>query len=734
MSTSVLRVVRVAVAVPLRHSFDYLVEPSLCLDEHWIGCRVLVSFARRKQVAIVLSVHETSDVPAEKLKTIENRLDEHPVLDTHALEMGRWLANYYLHPLGEVLATMLPAALRKGESAEPAAVAYLSKNFETLEVLQKSLKSAKKQLALCAELASGDKPLSLIKQQFSNAVVNELIKKDLIKRLAKKPLKNESWSKRLVKGEALQANIEQSIAISAINQASSFAAFLLEGVTGSGKTEVYLQVIENVLNAGKQVLILVPEIGLTPQTVARFEKRFGLVVGVLHSGLNDAQRLQVWQQAKANELAIVIGTRSSIFVPLAFPGMIIVDEEHDESFKQQDNVKYHARDIAVYRAQQLNIPLVMGSATPSLESLQNALSKKYHHLQLTQRAANASMPAQLLLDIKGQALKSGLAPGLLEKISQQLAQGNQVLIFVHRRGYSPALLCHQCGHVETCLDCDNPFTLHKVSRNMQCHRCGEKQSIPRQCKQCGNTKLETFGLGTEQIEQGLQSMFADYSCIRIDSDSTRGKGKLSTLLGEINNNEHQLLIGTQILSKGHHFPNVTLAIILNVDGSLFSSDFRAPEKLGQLITQLSGRAGRANKPGEVWLQTHQAHHPLLQDLVQNGFADYSRTLLMERKQAKLPPFEHQVLLRAESVHSHLAQSFLDYAHSVLAQFEQLKLVGPLPCAIEKKQTRFRFMLIAQSASRTYLNKALSSALEVIEAHPNSAKIRWAIDVAPLDFT
>jgi primosomal protein N' (replication factor Y) len=728
------KIVSVAIAVPLRKCFDYKVGEEYALNSSWIGCRVLVPFGQRKQVGIVTAIHEQSDVPLGKLKSIIKRLDTQAVLERNMLSLGAWMSDYYMHAIGEVYTLMLPAALRKGNQAERADIEYLQKTFDDLSALQATLKQAKKQLALCAAIAEQKLPLFQVKKDFSVAIVNAVIKRGYAKLVTEAYLPNQGWSQRLKTAEHCHANVEQSIAISAINQSQQFASFLLEGVTGSGKTEVYLQVIEAVLQAGKQVLILVPEIGLTPQTVKRFEQRFGDIVGVLHSGLNDTQRLLVWQQAKANELGIVIGTRSSIFVPFAKLGMIIVDEEHDESFKQQDGVKYHARDIAVYRAKQLNIPLIMGSATPSLETLQNAFSKKYHHLQLTQRAANASMPTQLMLDIKGQPLELGIAGGLIEKMRTQLKNGNQVLVFVHRRGYSPTLLCHQCGYVETCIDCDNPFTVHKISQNLQCHRCGQYKAIPKKCPQCGHPELDTFGLGTEQIEQGMQGVFPDYSCVRIDSDSTRGKGKLSQLLEEINQQKHQILIGTQILSKGHHFPNVTLAIILNVDGSLFSADFRAPEKLGQLITQLSGRAGRANKQGEVWLQTHHPQHPLLQDLVQNGFADYARSLLLERKEAQLPPYEYQILLRAESANMPHIEAFLNYAQQTLSQFSRLKLIGPMPCAIEKKQGRYRMMLLTQSASRQYLHKVVSDALSVIEAHPYSARLRWSVDVSPLDFS
>jgi primosomal protein N' (replication factor Y) len=727
-------IVQVAVPVPLRKTFDYLLPEGQCVDESWLGCRVRVPFGRREHVGVVVSIHTDAQVDQHKLKRIIERLDTQPVLPSTQLTLGAWMSQFYLHPIGEVYATMLPASLRKGASALVPPVQMLKKSFEQLSDVEHSLKQAKRKLALCAKLAQSPIALQDSKKEYSPAIVKSLLEMGLAELVLEPYLANADWKQKLNIAPSLGANLEQSVAISAINQARGFQTYLLEGVTGSGKTEVYLQVIEPIVRQGKQVLILVPEIGLTPQTVARFEKRFGPVVGVMHSGLNDAQRLRVWQQAQSGEIGIVIGTRSSIFVPLHSPGMIIVDEEHDESFKQQDGLKYHARDIAVYRAKQLNLPLIMGSATPSLETLHNAFGRKYHHLILTQRAANASMPSQLLLDMKGQALQFGIAQGLLEKMRVQLEQGNQVLVFVHRRGFAPAVMCHQCGHVETCMDCDNPYTLHKVSQNMQCHRCASHKPIVHKCSQCGNPSLDTFGLGTEQIEEGLQGIFSDYSCVRIDSDSTRGKNKLSNLLEQINQGQHQVLIGTQILSKGHHFPNVTMAIILNVDGALFSADFRAPEKLGQLITQLSGRAGRANKPGEVWLQTHQPQHPLLQDLVQNGFADYARSLLLEREHANLPPYEHQILIRGESTNLSLVESFLHYARATLEQFTKLKTIGPLPCTIEKKQGRFRVMLIAQSTSRQYLHSAMQSALATIEAHPNGAKIRWSLDVAPLDFT
>jgi primosomal protein N' (replication factor Y) len=616
---------------------------------------------------------------------------------------------------------LLPAALRKQQkgktNAAVATQAYLQldtaskANDEVDELLARSLK----QFDLYRLLKKGAQPLSVIKQQFTAAIIKALIDKLLIEKVdvVEKP---DEWTTQLTISEKPVPNVEQAMAIATINLASGFDTMLIEGVTGSGKTEVYLQIIEPLLAAGKQVLILVPEIGLTPQTVGRFEKRFGIRVGTLHSNLNDTERLQVWQQAKEGSLGIVIGTRSCIFIEMKNPGMIIVDEEHDD------------------RARQLNIPLVLGSATPSLESLHNALEKKYRHILLPNRAGNAAMPAQRLMNIKGQPMQYGIAQGMLDKMQIQLDAGNQVMVFVNRRGYAPALLCHQCGHVEHCARCDNPMTVHKSANNLQCHRCADIRQLPKACAECGHTELDTFGVGTEQLQQGLETLFPDYATVRVDSDTVRGKGKLSQLLQDINQQKYQILVGTQILSKGHHFPDVTLVLILNVDSALFSADFRAPEKLAQLITQLSGRAGRSDKAGEMWLQTHCPEHPLLQDLINNGFSDFARYALLERKHAALPPHEHQICIRSESHHKHLSMHFLQLCAQLFKQFKHAKVLGPFPAFIEKKQGRYRNLLIIQSASRKYLQQATEQANKALSEMPVSKQVRWSIDVSPIDFS
>jgi primosomal protein N' (replication factor Y) len=757
--------VQVALPVPLHREFEYSFDAQdIALYQR--GCRVLVPFGKKKLIGIVIGTSESTNFDAAKIKAAYEVLDRKPVFSSDMLKLAKWLADFYIYPQGEVFASMLPVLLRKIASSKPpqkqdvvrcddaspttlvnddklvktvsaeipaTAVLHAQKVNEADISTTSKLHKSKRQFALFQALQLQPLTSKQAKVEFSPAIVKGLVEKGFATISYEKPQAGV-WQKEIVLGEKKRANPEQAIAIASINQASTFTAFLLEGVTGSGKTEVYLQVIEEVLLAGKQVLILVPEIGLTPQTVSRFQQRFGDVVSVWHSALTDHERLAVWQQAKYNQVGIIIGTRSAVFLPLAKPGMIIVDEEHDESFKQQDTLRYHARDVAAYRAMQADISLVLGSATPSLESLNNALSHKFRHLTLKQRAGNANLPTQHLIDITGVPLESGIAPSMLVRIEQQLQEGNQVLIYVNRRGYAPALICKACGHVESCVACDNPFTVHLSSHNLQCHRCGQYEDYVYKCRQCHSSNITTQGTGTEQIQDMLTKRFPNYSCVRIDSDSTRGKRKLSDLLSAIGENKHQLLVGTQILSKGHHFPNVTLALILNVDSFLFSSDFRAPEKLAQLVTQFSGRAGRANKPGEVWLQSYQIGHPLLQDLVHNGYEQFSRTLLQERSKANLPPISWQVAIRVEHTDRALIMAFMQYANQLLSQFDQLSYVGPFPAGVEKKQTRFRFITVAQSHSHKYINKAMTQVKEALTQHKLAPRMRWSVDVMPTDFS
>lgn len=723
-------VVKVALPIPRHQYFEYLAAQTIPP-----GCRVRVPFGPRRLIGVVIHCATQGQWQQDKLKQVEQQLDSQPIFTALQLSLCQWLAQYYMHPLGDVLQSAMPVALRKGHSAQPAPIEWLQVSAAGEQYNAQALRRAPRQQSLLKQLQQQSRTRAEVRAQFSQAIVKALLDKGLIASVERAATEDLSWSKRLTVGDKPQPNIEQAVAISNITaHLHHFTTLLLEGVTGSGKTEVYLQSIEPVLKQGKQVLILVPEIGLTPQTVHRFKHRFGLEVGVLHSNLTDNERLLVWHQSRTGQLPIVIGTRSAIFTPMLNPGMLIVDEEHDGSYKQQDGLRYHARDFAVMRARQENIPLLLGSATPSLESLNNALSQRYQHLQLQHRAGSAAHAQQNVLDVRDQPLHFGIASGMIAKIRSHLQQGSQVLLFINRRGFAPAVICHCCGHVESCHSCDRPFTMHKQLSKIQCHHCGAARAIPQQCSQCHSRELVAMGLGTEQLQQGLASMFPDYASIRIDSDTARGKSRLNEMLDKVNSNQYQLLVGTQILSKGHHFPNVTLVLILDADGALFSADYRAAENLAQLLTQLAGRAGRAEKPGEMWLQTYHPGHPLLQDLINNGYGHFARYALLERQQANLPPYSFQALIRAESVSASSAHQFLAACAGLFMQQPGLLVLGPVPAIMEKRQGRFRMQLLLQSKQRKCLHHAMAGCLAELQSLPLVNKVRWSIDVDPQDFS
>ncbi|MCY7296666.1 primosomal protein N' [Alteromonas sp. a30] len=726
-------IVEVALPVPLRRRFDYLwlttaeVQPSP-------GMRVIVPFGSRQLIGVILQVKDTSEWDRAKLKAVRECLDETPVLNEEQRTLLHWASGYYQHPIGEVFSTALPAKLRKGDTNTRPSITYwkLTELGEQTEV--SSLKRAPKQQQVLLALQKGATTELQLREQFNTAVLKQLGKKALIESEDIIPKPNTQWQSQLSIGDKPFASPAQAVIISAIKQQlSQFSVSLIEGVTGSGKTEVYLQAIEPVLSAGRQVLVMVPEIGLTPQTVSRFQDRFQIEVGVLHSGMTDNERLSVWQRAQNGELGLIIGTRSSVFTAFNGLGMIIIDEEHDSSYKQNDTFRYHARDLAIMRAKQENIPLLLGSATPSLESLHNALSKRYQHYQLHERAGNAVKANYHVLDLRQQPLQFGLAPETIKQMLHHLQQGNQVLVFLNRRGYAPALICHDCGHVETCRHCERPYTVHRQSQQLHCHHCGHHRYLPNQCQDCQSHDISPQGMGTEQLEQGLQTLFPQYSSVRIDSDTMRGKQNLNQTLESIHSGKHQLLLGTQILAKGHHFPNVTLVVVVDIDSALFSADFRGAEQLAQLITQIAGRAGRASKPGTVWLQSHHPGHPLIEDLIHNGYAHFSRLLLMERQYASLPPFSYQALLRAEAKHAEDAYSFLQAQLAPLRQTHGVIAIGPVPAILEKRQGRYRFQLVVQSPSRANLHAAIHHTLPVIESHTLAAKVRWSLDVDPQEF-
>ncbi len=532
--------------------------------------------------------------------------------------------------------------------------------------------------------------------------------------------------------EPLPLNPDQQTALLAINSARNhFDVFLLDGITGSGKTEVYLQAIATILQQNEQVLVLVPEIGLTPQTIQRFRERFPVPVVALHSGMTEKQRFRAWLAAKTGEAKIVIGTRSAVFTPFKKLGLIVIDEEHDLSFKQQEGFRYHARDIAIKRAHFQHIPVVLGSATPSLETLHNAQQNRYRHLKLRERAGGAQLPQFTVLDIRHMQLEQGLSAPLINEMRTHLEKGNQVMLFLNRRGFSPVLLCDACGWMVQCKRCDTRMTYHYAAARLRCHHCDSQRNIMSKCESCGNGDLQAVGQGTERLEKTLAAYFSRYSIARIDRDSTRRKGSMDNLLARIQSGEHQILIGTQMLAKGHHFPNVTLVAVIDADSGFFSADFRSLERMGQLLLQVAGRAGRKEKAGKVFIQTRHADHPLLSQLLQENYQAFSTTLLSERKQAALPPYVFFALFRAEA-HS------LEYAMDFLQQIKQLitvknlQIMGPLAAPMPRRAGKFRVQLLLQSKQRAQLQLLLKELLPRVEALRVKHRVRWSLDVDPLE--
>lgn len=659
---------RVAVPSHIYQLLDYLIPDAWEIGQLQPGMRVRVPLGKKQHVGIIMAISDHSEHPTNKLKYVETLLDNYPVLPSDIIKLAQWASDYYHYPIGEVVTKILPRLLREGESTD----------HQDYQPRKKS------------------KASEFIAQEFHDL------------------------------------NQEQQTAVDTIMQyQNQFQVFLLEGVTGSGKTEVYFHCIDQILKQQKQILVLVPEIGLTPQIVKRFEDRFHVPTAIIHSKLSDRERCYAWLKASKAEATILIGTRSAAFTPMPNLGMIIIDEAHDLSFKQQDHFRYSARDLAVMRAQFDNIPIVLGSATPSFESLHNAAQKRYQHLLLTQRAGDAKKPQYQIIDIRNQKLQHGMSNQLLDLLETHLQQDNQVLIFLNRRGYAPILICHACGWIAKCKRCDANMTLHWSPKTLHCHHCDSMRGWDTTCPECANHQLMPVGMGTERIEQFLQEKFGDKSIVRIDRDTVKGKYAMQKLLDQIDKGQHQILIGTQMLAKGHHFPNVTLVAIIDADGGFFSADFRATERMAQLLIQVSGRAGRADKPGMVALQTRNPDHSLIQCLLQQGYHSFAQIAINTRKTANLPPFSYLALLRAEAINPQYPKNFLIQVNQLAQQFlhDGVNILGPIAAPMEKRGGRFRAHLLFQSNQRKSLHHLLNQLIPQLTKMSN-AKVRWSLDVDP----
>ena len=745
-------VIQVAVPVPLRRQFDYLPLANADLNhpKHYpAGIRVRITFGNQLLTGIVIGTSSTTDVPHDKLKPVEAVLDTHPLIDTQTLTLGQWLANYYHHSIGEVLELMLPTMLRQGCTLDEANERVWARQAGAQPEQAKALRGKRQQALWSLFDDRADWPHSqLTAQGFTLKQLQQLEQRGLVAETAQLPLPAPNTGQQQ---SPLTLNGQQQTALDGMARSlGSFQPHLLEGVTGSGKTEVYLQLIERAFdnNPNGQILVLVPEIGLTPQTVQRFRRRFEVPVALLHSGLNDRERLQAWRQCRDQKAGILIGTRSAVFTPLPNLSLIILDEEHDASFKQQDGLRYSARDFALVRARQAQVPVVLGSATPSLETLHNALTGRYQHWQLTQRAGGARPPGMKLHNILHQPLTNGLAQPVLAAIQQHVQQGQQVLVFINRRGYAPLMACQDCGWMAECRRCDARMTIHQSPPHLHCHHCDFQQGIPASCPKCHSSRIQPVGHGTERVQQTLMELFPDVPVTRVDRDTVRTKQAFDQLLDDIHSSDARILIGTQMLAKGHHFPKVTLVVVLDADAGLFSADFRGMEHTAQLVLQVAGRAGREQKPGDVWIQTLYADHPQLNLLIDNGYHALALALLQERQQQQLPPYTHMVLLRAESSERHLAEQCLRDARSFLQQLQEhwrlsarqqrqpalepLNLMGPFPAIMERRAGRFRQQLQLYCHDRRSLHAVLDPLVDFLQQRPDSRKVRWHLDVDPMD--
>ncbi len=756
---------RVALPLPLPRGFDYLPPAGHLPSAADIGKRVRVPFGAREMTGVVVEIAPRDDVL--ELRQVLAILDVTPPLHGELLESLRWLSRYTHAPLGEVLGTALPTLLRQGEPLPDTHAWAWRLTAHGIEGWQR-LRQGTRPRRLAEWLLASPHDIGSRPQRDEDALdlhlddwrstARALGKRGLVERVA---IPASTVVPDPQPGPPL--NPQQQTAVEAILGTKGFAPLLLDGVTGSGKTEVYLHAIADCLRRGRQALVLVPEIGLTPQTLARFRQRLGVPVLALHSGLNDNERARGWAAFARGEARVAVGTRSAVFTPLPQAGLIIVDEEHDASYKQQDGMRYHARDFALVRGKALDVPVLLGSATPSLESLHNALSGRYARLRLTQRAGDAKPPSVRVQDLRKRPLEAGLSRDTIAAIAGALEAGGQVLVFKNRRGYAPVLMCHDCGWSAQCKRCStstkgSPMTVHGAGRRLQCHHCGARQAVPLACPDCGGLALQPQGIGTERIEEMLTEKFSEVPVLRIDRSTTRRRDALAGHLQKLG--EHPgILVGTQILAKGHDLPHLTLVVAVGVDEGLFSSDFRAGEKLAQQLIQVAGRAGRAQKPGQVWLQTHHPDHPLLNTLINGGYHAFAEGELEQRQAAGFPPFAYLALLRAEAKHVDAANAFLHAAksaftnsardglggdpvrggrtgNSVRGELAEARpspeIQGPLPAPMPRRAGMHRMQLLLSSPHRRALHALLDAALPAIYELPEARKVRWSLDVDPLD--
>jgi primosomal protein N' (replication factor Y) len=727
--------VRVALPVPLADAFDYL-APSGPLPA--AGCRVRVPFGRGERIGVVIDHPATTDVAPARLKAIRGVLDATPAIGAELLLSLRWAADYYHHPVGAVLNHALPGLLREGraidEPPEPAWQLTALGRAQDLEQLARTARQRARALAALRERISTASELKA--HDVAAGTLERLAAKGWIE--PAQPLdRAPADTKRGPAGREPELTGDQRdvLATIATEQAAhpGFRAYLLHGVTGSGKTEIYLRLIAAELAAGRQTLLLVPEIALTPQLVRRLHDRFGEELAVLHSAVTERERFDAWRRAYRGTARLIVGTRSAVFAPLPSPGLVIVDEEHDASYKQQRGFRYSARDLAVVRAQRLNVPIVLGSATPSLETFNNAALGRYQKLDLPRRIGSAGVPQFRVVDLNRHASRQALSTPLVAAIEQHLKAGNQVMLFLNRRGFAPALFCPQCKAAEQCRRCDARMTVHAKAAALRCHHCGAERPLEWSCRTCGQQRI-AVGAGTQRVDDELAVLFPTARIARLDRDSTSRKGSLAAVLNDVEAGNVEILIGTQMLTKGHDFPRVTLVGVLNADQGLFGTDPRSHERLAQTILQVAGRAGRADRPGEVVIQTHYPDHPLLRCLLESDYTTFATLALAERREADWPPFAHLAVWHAEAARRDAAASFLEQVRKFAAaeQETRVTILGPATLPMERKDGRYRAQLLFRCAHRAPLHRLVERTLVAVRHSPAARRARWSLDIDPLE--
>ncbi len=737
-------ILKIALDVPLDRLFDYLSGGQVVQ----IGQRVLVPFGRRNQIGIVMGMADTSDYPLEKLKPVTQLFADELPIDAETLSLIKFSADYYQYPFGQALLSALPVRLRQiAPAVSRKQYAYrltdLGRKIDIEQISKRQLVTRRVFAALQASDALTEADLDAISSSARKMAKQLVIEGWVSSQQVQATIRVAEMS--LVMPPPL--NAEQELAVTQIvRESQTFKAWLLHGITGSGKTEVYIRLMQHILQGDSnandaQVLVLVPEINLTPQLEARFRSRlpnFPLVS--LHSNLSESERLHHWQLAQSGAARIVIGTRLSIFTPLPNLKLIIIDEEHDSSYKQQDSMRYHARDVALVRAKRLDIPVVLGSATPALESWHNATANqsqanKYNLLSLHQRAVTAAqLPHIDCIDTTKVHLQQGLTPQLIAALRLRLARKEQSLLFINRRGYSPVLLCSACHWIATCTRCSSKLVVHLGQRKLRCHHCGHEQKIPQQCPSCGNADLHPTGHGTQRLEQTLAQLLPTARITRVDRDSTSRKNALVEILDQVHRQEIDILVGTQMLAKGHDFPNLTLVGVVDTDSALHSPDFRASERLFAQLMQVAGRAGRADKAGQVIIQTQFPEHALFNALRTQDYVSYANTMLREREQVQFPPYVFTALLRAEANDYVLVQKFLQHAFELARSLSKEVLVyDPVRPQMERLKGMERGHVLMQASNRIALQQILKNLAGQVRGQPIAAKVRWAIDVDPLEF-